>query len=67
MQQRIRVNITHALSLAEQSLGESVVAISLLTPQKLRSSEYLEALLPVECVPDISSCLERALNQGSPR
>ena len=57
----------HAILLAEQSLGESVMAISPSTPQRLRLSEYLEALLPVECVPEISLCLEPALNRGSLR
>ena len=33
--------------LAEQSLGELVMAISPSTPQRLRLSEYLEALLPI--------------------
>ena len=55
MQQRIHINITRPLIsthslLAEQSLGESVMAISPSTPQRLRWSEYLESLLPVECV-----------------
>ena len=58
---------THALPLAEQSLGESVMAISPSTPQRFRLSEYLEALLPMECVPEISLCLEPALNRGSHR
>ena len=48
-----------------QSLGESVTAISPSTPQRLRLSECLEALLPMECVPEISLCLEPALNRGS--
>ena len=39
----------HALPLAEQSLGESVTAISPSTLQRLGSSECLEALLPMEC------------------
>ena len=57
----------HALTLAEQSLGESVMAISPSTPQRLRLSEYLEAHLPMECVPEISLCLGPALNRGSLR
>ena len=57
----------HALTLDEQSLGESVMAISPSTPQKLRLSEYLEALHPMECVPEIWLCLEPALNRGSLR
>ena len=48
----------HALPLAEQSLGGSVMAIALLTPQRPGLSECLEALLPMEC-------LEPALNRGS--
>ena len=55
----------HALTLAEQSLGKTVMTISPSTPQRLRLSEYLEALLPMECVPEISLCLEPALNRGS--
>ena len=54
----------HALPLAEQSLSESVIAISLLTPQRLGISECFEALLPMECVPEISLCLVPALNRG---
>ena len=57
----------HALTLPEQSLGESVMAISPSTPQRLRLSEDLEAPLPMECVPEISLCLEPALNRGSLR
>ena len=57
----------HALTLAEQNLGESVMAISPSTPQRLRLFEYLEALLPMECVQEISLCLEPALNRRSPR
>ena len=57
----------HAHPLAEQSLGESVMAISPSTPQRLRLFEYLEALLPMECVPEISLCLEPALNRRSHR
>ena len=61
MQQRTHVNITatldiRALLLAEQSLGESAMAFSPSTHQRLRLSEYLEALLPMECVPEISIC-----------
>ena len=55
----------HVLTLAEQSLGESVMAISLVTPQRLGLSECLEALLPMECVPEISLSLEPALNRGN--
>ena len=58
------VNI-HVPALAEQSLGESVTAISPSTPQRPGLSECLEALFPMECVPEISLCLEPALNRGS--
>ena len=57
----------HALSLAEQSLGESVMAISHSTPQRLKFSEHLEALLPMECVPEISLSRARSESRISPR
>ena len=57
----------HALSLAEQSLGESVTAISPSTLQRLGSSECLQTLLPVEGFPEISLCLVPAMNRGSLR
>ena len=57
----------HALRLAEQSLEESVTAISPSMPQRQRLSECLEALLPMECAPVISLCLVPTLNQRSLR
>ena len=53
------------LLLAEQCLGESVTAISPSTLRRLGLSDCLEALLPMECVPEIPLCLEPALNRES--
>ena len=66
MQQTQTLDI-HALILAEQSLEESVTAISLSTLQRIRLSEHLKAPLPMECVLETSLCLVPALNQGSLR
>ena len=57
----------HALLLAEQSLGESVTAISPSNLQIPGLFECREVRLPIECVPEISLCLVPALNRGSLR
>ena len=54
----------HAFSLAEECLGESVTTISPSTLQGPGLSECLEVLLPMECIPEISSCLVPAPNRG---
>ena len=57
----------HALTLAEQSLGESVTATSPSTLQIPGLFECHEVLLPMECVPEISLCLVPALDRESLR
>ena len=62
-----RILHIHALTLAAQSLGESVTAISPSTLQIPGLFECHEVLFPMECVPEISLCLVPALNRGALR